>query len=63
MLGKTVSSHFDEDLASLLEDVSKSDGHAPSRIVSTGARNFLSMSPTCKTGGNHDGRIRHAGGA
>ena len=45
MPGKTVSSRFDEDLASLLEDVSKADGHAPSRIASSGARTFLSMSP------------------
>lgn len=48
MPGKTVSSHFDEDLASLLEDVSKADGHAPSRLVSTGARTFLSMSPPAR---------------
>ena len=48
MPGKTVSSHFDEDLASLLEDVSKAEGHAPSRVVSTGARSLLSMSPTAR---------------
>ena len=48
MPGKTVSSHFDDELASLLEDVSKAEGHAPSRIVSTGARSFLSMSPPAR---------------
>ena len=45
MPGKTVSSHFDADLVSLLEDVSKADGHVPSRLVSASARIFLSMTP------------------
>ena len=48
MPGKTVSSHFDVDLVSLLEDVAKTDGHAPSRLVSTGSRIFLSMSPPAR---------------
>lgn len=48
MPGRTVSSRFDVDLASQLEDVSKADGHAPSRLLSAGAKIFLSMSPPAR---------------